>query len=51
MLYFSQDVSLDMPDTLDLGFLRGSGRQAGEEKLPESSTTTSTKRKNFNSHV
>lgn len=29
------DVSIDVPDTLDLSELRGSGQQPGEELLPE----------------
>ncbi|KAL1516575.1 hypothetical protein ABEB36_000474 [Hypothenemus hampei] len=29
------DVSIDMPDTLDISLLRGSGLQPGEELLPE----------------
>ena len=29
------DVSLDMPDELDLSYLRGKGLQPGEEELPE----------------
>ena len=29
------DVSLDMPDELDLSHLRGMGRQPGEAELPE----------------
>ncbi|XP_072564675.1 ubiquitin carboxyl-terminal hydrolase 5-like [Paramormyrops kingsleyae] len=29
------DVSIDMPDTLDLSALRGTGQQPGEELLPE----------------
>ncbi|ELT92166.1 hypothetical protein CAPTEDRAFT_182887 [Capitella teleta] len=32
------DVSLDMPDALDLSQLRGNGRQPGEEQLPEAPT-------------
>ncbi|XP_014477769.1 PREDICTED: ubiquitin carboxyl-terminal hydrolase 5 [Dinoponera quadriceps] len=29
------DVAVEMPDTLDLSFLRGTGLQSGEELLPE----------------
>lgn len=29
------DVAVEMPDTLDLSFLRGTGLQPGEELLPE----------------
>lgn len=29
------DVSIDMPDTVDLSILRGNGLQPGEELLPE----------------
>ena len=29
------DVSLDMPDTLDISHLRAAGKQAGEEELEE----------------
>jgi ubiquitin carboxyl-terminal hydrolase 5/13 len=29
------DVSIDVPDELDLSCLRGTGKQAGEEELPE----------------
>ena len=34
MLCFT-DVSMDMPDELDLSHLRGAGLQPGEEELPE----------------
>ena len=37
------DVSLDMPDTLDLSHLRGSGKQAGEQELPEEETAPKTR--------
>ncbi|GBN87747.1 Ubiquitin carboxyl-terminal hydrolase 5, partial [Araneus ventricosus] len=33
------DVSLDVPDGLDLSSLRGKGMQPGEEELPESTST------------
>ena len=29
------DVAVDMPDTVDLSYLRASGLQPGEEELPE----------------
>ena len=29
------DVSIDVPDKLDIGFLRGTGLQPHEEELPE----------------
>lgn len=32
---YSLDVSIDVPDTLDLSALRGTGQQPGEELLPE----------------
>ena len=34
-LFIQSDVSIDVPDTLDLGDLRATGQQPGEELLPE----------------
>ena len=34
-LFIPADVSIDVPDTLDLTALRGTGQQPGEELLPE----------------
>ncbi|XP_071530212.1 ubiquitin carboxyl-terminal hydrolase 5 isoform X1 [Panulirus ornatus] len=34
------DVSIDMPESLDLSVLRGFGLQSGEEELPETSTSS-----------
>lgn len=34
-LFVPADVSIDVPDTLDLTALRGTGQQPGEELLPE----------------
>ena len=36
------DVSVDMPMTLDLGFLRAYGKKPDEELLPEEDTMTPT---------
>jgi len=33
--FVQSDVSIDVPDTLDLGYLRATGQQPGEELLPE----------------
>ncbi len=35
MLWHVLDVSLDMPDVLDLTSLRGQGLQPGEEEMPD----------------
>lgn len=35
-LFLISDISLDVPDELDLSVLRGKGIQLGEEELPES---------------
>lgn len=35
MILFVVDVSIDVPDTLDLSALRATGQQPGEELLPE----------------
>lgn len=35
MIFFCADVSIDVPDTLDLSALRATGQQPGEELLPE----------------
>lgn len=32
---FQTDVSVDMPDFMDLNWLRGTGLQVGEEELPD----------------
>jgi len=32
------DVAIEMPDTIDLSFLRGKGLQSGEELLPDGAT-------------
>lgn len=34
-VFFRTDVSIDVPDTLDLSALRATGQQPGEELLPE----------------
>lgn len=34
-MFLFLDVSIDVPDTLDLSELRGAGQQPGEELLPE----------------
>ena len=34
-LFIQSDVSIDVPDTLDLGDLRATGQQPGEGLLPE----------------
>lgn len=34
-IFFPADVSIDVPDTLDLSALRATGQQPGEELLPE----------------
>lgn len=35
VVLFCADVSIDVPDTLDLSALRATGQQPGEELLPE----------------
>jgi hypothetical protein len=39
VLLFVTDVSLDMPDILDITSLRGLGKQPDEEELPERQAT------------
>lgn len=34
-LFFQTDVSVDMPDFMDLNRFRATGLQAGEEELPD----------------
>lgn len=41
MFHFLSDVSVDMPDELDLSPLRGQGLQPGEEDLPDETTSQS----------
>ena len=43
------DVSVEMPDELDLSYLRSKGRQPGEEELPETTSAASESQGNINS--
>ena len=40
---YISDVSIDVPEELDISFLKGKGLQPGEEEFPKSSGTSETK--------
>ena len=41
MLCLHSDVSVEVPDEIDISHIRGSGKQPGEEELPEPESETS----------